>query len=275
MPDFAVITENDESQWDDRTGVVYHFPARYAQHLAPGTQVVYYKGRQRSREFDGKRLTDGPHYFGVAEMGRHWPDPASGRGNLFADVHNFRPFVVAVMATQASGYLEVIPPSRVTNYWRDGVRRIDQATYNRIVSLAQLGLPVAPDVDLNDQQQGDAASLESAVEGRPSQRFVTVYERDPRLRQAAIAVHGDTCFACGFNFEQFYGPEGAGFIHVHHRKPLAEAAGAASVNPSTDLVPLCANCHCMVHRRRSRTLEVGDLKEMIRASRGRAVDAPR
>ncbi|MBU3680073.1 MAG: hypothetical protein FGM32_10790 [Candidatus Kapabacteria bacterium] len=51
------------------------------------------------------------------------------------------------------------------------------------------------------------------------------------------------------NFEDVYGPIGRGFIHVHHRRPISAAGGSYSINPSTDLVPVCPNCHSMMHRR--------------------------
>ncbi|RYE70422.1 MAG: hypothetical protein EOO81_07890 [Oxalobacteraceae bacterium] len=44
------------------------------------------------------------------------------------------------------------------------------------------------------------------------------------------------------------GELGKAFIHVHHIKPLAEIKDEYVVNPVLDLVPLCANCHAMVHR---------------------------
>ncbi|WP_082507349.1 MULTISPECIES: HNH endonuclease [unclassified Duganella] len=38
------------------------------------------------------------------------------------------------------------------------------------------------------------------------------------------------------------------FIHVHHLKPLAEIKESYVVDPIQDLVPLCPNCHAMIHR---------------------------
>ncbi|WOT12653.1 HNH endonuclease [Leptospira interrogans] len=58
---------------------------------------------------------------------------------------------------------------------------------------------------------------------------------------------------------------GDGFIHVHHIRPIAKA-GKTSVNPRTDMVVLCANCHAMVHRSRQNILSVEELKEIIRSS---------
>jgi 5-methylcytosine-specific restriction protein A len=50
--------------------------------------------------------------------------------------------------------------------------------------------------------------------------------------------------------ERVYGELGREFIHVHHITPLSELGGPAPVDPAKDLVPLCPNCHAIVHRRR-------------------------
>ena len=36
----TIIVENDVSQWEDRTGEVYHFPKRYRELLLPGGFVA-------------------------------------------------------------------------------------------------------------------------------------------------------------------------------------------------------------------------------------------
>ena len=51
---------------------------------------------------------------------------------------------------------------------------------------------------------------------------MTTYERNPKYRKQAIAIHGDSCFACGFNFGDFYGEYAEGYIHVHHTVPVSE-----------------------------------------------------
>lgn len=40
---------------------------------------------------------------------------------------------------------------------------------------------------------------------------------------------------------------GKGFIHVHHKKPMATSRRAYRLNPEKDLVPVCPNCHAMLH----------------------------
>lgn len=77
------------------------------------------------------------------------------------------------------------------------------------------------------------------------------YERDAVARQLCIQEHGCFCYICGFDFALEYGALGEGFIEVHHKAPIAERAkaGRYQLDPHKDLVPLCPNCHRMVHRR--------------------------
>ena len=49
------------------------------------------------------------------------------------------------------------------------------------------------------------------------------------------------------SFEEMYGKIGHGFIHVHHKKPLAGLKAEYKVDPKKDLAPVCPNCHAMLH----------------------------
>ena len=261
---FGVITENDQSQWSDATGSLYHFPKRYSKYLRPGTDVIYYKGGLTNKKFASNRLSNHPHYFGVAKIGEVFPDQESSKGDLFAIIENYQPFDEAVFAKQNGQYLEIIPESRRSNYWRDGVRQISEDTYRKIISQANFDKSSLPDeihaaLEVNDLEQ----VLESGVEGDKTHRYVSTYERDSALRKAAIAFHKPVCKGCGFDFEVVYGEHGKGYIQIHHIQPIASFDSPKMVNPQTDLVPLCANCHAMVHRRKDRTLSVDDLKKMI------------
>lgn len=105
-------------------------------------------------------------------------------------------------------------------------------------------------------------SPESYAEGAKKQITVNSYERDPRARQDCINFHGTICKCCGFDFEKVYGEHGKGFIHVHHIKPLHSLGENYSVNPIEDLIPLCPNCHAMVHRN-NKLLSISQLKDKM------------
>lgn len=100
-------------------------------------------------------------------------------------------------------------------------------------------------------------------EGRPLQYFMTRYERSSVVREAALAIHGYDCVACAFNFEQVYGELGKHYIEIHHVRPLSRVQEQHRINPATDLVPLCSNCHRMVHRHPSEVLPIAELKKLI------------
>ena len=86
-------------------------------------------------------------------------------------------------------------------------------------------------------------------EGAVRQVTVNAYERNAQARSKCIIRYGAYCGVCGFDFGKTYGQAGAGFIHVHHLKPLAEIGEQYEVDPITDLRPVCPNCHAIIHRR--------------------------
>lgn len=75
------------------------------------------------------------------------------------------------------------------------------------------------------------------------------YERNPLNRQLCLQKNGYTCKICGFNFEKKYGKIGRNFIHVHHIHQLSLAGGPVKIDPIHDLIPVCPNCHAMLHTR--------------------------
>lgn len=262
---YAIIAENDESIWDDKTGAIYHFPKRYLNILIEGTRVIYYKGMLKNKVFKDSRMSDSPYYFGIAEIGKIYDDKESSKGDKFALIENFQKFSNPVFIKYEDQYLEYIPSSRVNNYWRDGVRKISGDVYQKIVSFAGSLPDIETDnVEINlSQNESDSYVFESYYEGDKTKKYVTVYERNPKLRKQALQIHGYDCKVCGFNFEKFYGSLGKGFIHIHHIKPVSQFDAPEKVNPETDLVPLCPNCHSMIHKKRNETITIEQLKLLM------------
>ncbi|WP_069353648.1 HNH endonuclease [Burkholderia cenocepacia] len=93
-----------------------------------------------------------------------------------------------------------------------------------------------------------AAVPPTILEGAMKRVTVNAYERNPVARKACLAFHGYRCAACGFDFEAVYGDIGRGYIHVHHLRPLSSVGASYVIDPIKDLIPLCANCHAMIHR---------------------------
>ena len=120
---------------------------------------------------------------------------------------------------------------------------------------------------MDDEEEQDP--LESVfipqIEGQKKEYYVTRYERKRENRLNAIKIHGTHCMICGFDFGEFYGEAGKGYIEVHHIVPLFEKDAEVAVNPETDLVCLCSNCHRMVHRKKNGVYSVDEVKKMVKS----------
>ncbi len=68
---------------------------------------------------------------------------------------------------------------------------------------------------------------------------------------------------CRFHFELVYGKRGEGLIEIHHTKPLSSKTDEMIIDPKNDLIPVCSNCHKMIHRRQSNLLKVADVKRLV------------
>ena len=107
-------------------------------------------------------------------------------------------------------------------------------------------------LDYIETEQYDPNELTGSCrkEGFAKKIWVNAYERNKKNRDDAIKAYGNKycCEICGFNFEEVYGNIGKNFIHVHHIMPLSTIRKNYKINPAKDLVPVCPNCHAMLHR---------------------------
>ena len=91
---------------------------------------------------------------------------------------------------------------------------------------------------------------------------VNRYERKRVNRTICLHHHGARCKVCNFSFLDEYGEIGYGFIHVHHTVPVSQMGKDYKFDPVNDLVPVCPNCHSMLHRRNP-PYSVEELKRII------------
>jgi 5-methylcytosine-specific restriction enzyme A len=107
---------------------------------------------------------------------------------------------------------------------------------------------------------------ETLEEGKRKTISVNVYERNPIARKKCIENYGVECQICEMNFEEVYGEVGKDFVHVHHIVPLHEIQQDYEVDPLNDLIPVCPNCHAMLHRKENGVLlTVEQLKDRLQA----------
>lgn len=99
-------------------------------------------------------------------------------------------------------------------------------------------------------------------EGKMSTVKVNKYERNTKARKECLKHYGYRCCVCGFDFEEYYGSIGKEIIEVHHKKALHEIKEDYVVNPIKDLIPVCSNCHTIIHHRNPK-FEIEELKSII------------
>ena len=106
-------------------------------------------------------------------------------------------------------------------------------------------------------------NLVALVEGGIVELVLSTYERDPAARKACLDHHGTRCQACDLDFGEKYGDIGHGFIHVHHITPLSQIRETHAVDPVKDLVPVCPNCHAMLHINQGDPLSIVQLRDIL------------
>jgi 5-methylcytosine-specific restriction protein A len=103
-------------------------------------------------------------------------------------------------------------------------------------------------------------------EGIKKQVSVNKYERSSIARAKCIEAHGHSCKICQFNFEEQYGNLGKEFIHVHHITPIHSIGKSYKIDYANDLIPVCPNCHAMLHRKMNgKYYSVSELAELVKS----------
>jgi 5-methylcytosine-specific restriction protein A len=100
------------------------------------------------------------------------------------------------------------------------------------------------------------------AEGAKVSITINAFERSTAAKKACKQFHGTLCAACGFDFQKTYGVIGEGFIHVHHIVPIGSVGEQYEIDPTKDLIPVCPNCHAMIHRV-DPPLTISQLQELL------------
>ena len=177
-----------------------------------------------------------------------------------------RRYPIGILHNQKKGINRILGLGLITEETSDGVFVVkplevdffDDQLYNVVIQDIQSDMIQNGEMDLNDSSDGN-------IEGRMITYYGKRYERDAKNRSLAIKIHGCVCAACKFDFNEKYGELGKDFIEVHHKNPISNHNGQlVKIDPKTDLIPLCSNCHSMVHRNPYQVLTVDELVEIIK-----------
>ncbi len=154
--------------------------------------------------------------------------------------------------------------ARVLKQWE---ARTDAEVWEAVRHLVEVDVAPIPSSVLSDLQaesDEDYEIVNVGIEGNTKAVVSRRRERSPRLRTAALRIHGNKCQVCGFVFEEFYGKWGRNFAEVHHIQELSTAPDEGlDVDPDQDLAVVCSNCHRMIHRKAKRALTLDELRNLI------------
>lgn len=91
--------------------------------------------------------------------------------------------------------------------------------------------------------------------------LINMYKNEPELENTEYK-EGKIQVKYGIKFERnHYLRQKA--IEIHHIRPMYSIRREISVDPETDLVPLCSNCHKMILRKKAKPLILKELKNKI------------
>lgn len=111
----------------------------------------------------------------------------------------------------------------------------------------------------NDIQLNDATT---AIEGEAIDSRIVVYKRDASLREKCLREKGRKCYICGFEPAKRYGAGFENIIEVHHINPVSAGVRETTLD---DLIPVCPNCHRVLHSKDGGVYAPEDIKKIVDA----------
>ena len=121
-------------------------------------------------------------------------------------------------------------------------------------------------INTDDYFNEEFVERDKFIEGSMKRVYVNTYERNSIARANCIKHYGAICQVCGFDFGNFYGKLGDGFIHVHHVVDISTIKKEYNVDYMNDLVPVCPNCHAMLHKSKP-AYSIEELKAIIKGEK--------
>lgn len=192
-------------------------------------------------------------FCGIYQVKRHYKNDLLGSKNHF----RFELADVTKLGTPIEidevKYSQLLPPKKSKLKWSNFKLHFcaQGATFrseldDTVVKVLNSMLPNATTFQFAEEIPPDKESL--FPEGAKQSIIINKYERNSKARNECIKFYGYTCQVCCFDFEKTYGILGRNYIHVHHLVPLGDIGEDYEVNPKKDLIPVCPNCHAMLHR---------------------------
>lgn len=220
----VVLVQGSSSEYDDETGIHYHFPDQYKKRLiaCESDWAIFFtpvKDRGVSAEHRGC-------YFAVAQLGKIKPDPkAEGLNYIDIIQSTYADFSTPVPRIVDQRFLEP-KMERADGKVNIGtanqaVRHISDEVFDRILSLAW------SDVDGELPRTGDVSRMtvneakepfEFEIDRKVVSQLTNRKNRDPRFRTAVLNAYGKQCAITGWSFVN---GGGRAEVEAAHIRPVA------------------------------------------------------
>lgn len=263
--DFVLQGESDFGEWTVNKNckpgdiVFFRCAASSANHMRrlntearrhgnPG--VIEYAEKEQAlyRQYAGQILAVGEVADYPAQQDSGWEHP-DWRSRWYAKITAFRLLEAPIAFEVYRGFIKVSTWGSIT--------QLDESQEKQLLDLIAAnnpGLGTKPRAEEIFDESKDIA-----------ERISTEIRRNREARMLCIEKKGTTCVVCGFNSMKRYGVEG--IIHVHHVNPLLELnpGETTTVDPMTDLEPVCPNCHALIHSKgKQEWYTIEEAREMVR-----------
>lgn len=109
------------------------------------------------------------------------------------------------------------------------------------------------------------------TEGALKKISVNAYERSQKAREICLKTHGYSCAVCEVELQCIYGVIGKNCIHIHHLVEISSIGKEYVIDPIKDMVPVCPNCHYIIHRRKP-AFTIDEVRAMLKTNKLSEVD---
>lgn len=140
-----------------------------------------------------------------------------------------------------------IPRNKDGGFGRSNVWYACKDESMSFVSSVMRYISLNPEQSVAGEEAQTFTTEEYIKSGKGKRANVNIYERNAKARRECLRKKGYKCFVCDFESSEKYGDEFKEKIEVHHIIPISERKNDYKVDPVNDLIPVCPNCHTMLH----------------------------
>lgn len=152
-----------------------------------------------------------------------------------------------------------------SNIWYSNNPKDQKFKYEIIDLLENIINENASEIDAFDERKFYEGDIKTTIKN------VNTIKRNSLARKKCLEHYFPEnkrykCVLCKFDFEEYYGELGKNYIEVHHiesHTELSKTKGEHEIDPINDLIPICSNCHSVIHRKKS-PIPIEELKLIIK-----------